>query len=459
MGKKHLKFVKEHFVWFLFLAGTAVAVFPSLVRWYVYGIPGIIGFPTYYHKRIAEYILSGNFNWYDPLSFGGRPYTYPPLFPFSLALSGLLLGVSTGGTLFMALLGGIAAVLVYSIAKETSGNEKLAVAVLLLSPGFVYLFSHFCSRSPPIVLGLAALYATVKKKRWYYAGMLLGIASLFHWETFLVFSAVVVLYDHKNRDVWKAVGMGLVIACLWYVPFLVQHGLPKYNSLHHDYVAKGYGLEPLDIKTFSRETGGNYDNVALITLLLSFAGLFSVKEKFYRKWFVLCITLALFTNRLLLYMVFPSAILASLVVAGMKKRLKGLAVPLFLIYVVAVGMVSAAQFGGFYPLKQEYKAMLWLKENTPDNATVFSHWGHGHWITGIAYRKSFMDGYAEYPPGDIQKRVTGYEEFFRSCRVPEGYGITHVFLEEWIIRENRMECIDSLGKPVYNESGIVVFKV
>ncbi len=459
MGMKFSGVLERRFEWLLFIAGALIALLPSLIRWYVYGIPDIIGFPTYYHKRIAEYILSGHFAWYDPLSFGGRPYTYPPFFAFFLALAGLLFGVASGGTLFMALLGGTAAVLVYRIVKEISGNERVAAVVLLFSPGFAYLFSHFCSRSPAIVLGLAALYLTVRGKKWYYPGALLGIASLFHWETFLVFSFIVMLYDHRRREVWKAFALGLFIAGLWYVPFLVWHGLPQYNALHQDYMSLGYGLEPLDIKMFARETGRNFDNVALVTLLLSLAGLAVVKEGFYKKWMLLCIALALLSNRLLLYLVFPSAILASMVIARYRERLKGLALPLFLVYVVAVGLVSAAQFAEFYPLKQEYKAMLWLRDNTPDNVTVFSHWGHGHWITGIAHRKSFMDGYAEYPPQDIGKRMEEYEEFFRSCRVPEGYGIKYVFLEEWIVKERRMDCIEKMGRPVYNESGIVVFEV
>ncbi len=39
-----------------------------------------------------------------------------------------------------------------------------------------------------------------------------------------------------------------------------------------------------------------------------------------------------------------------------------------------------------------YNAMLWLKNNTPQDAIVATWWDPGHWITGIAERGAFADG-------------------------------------------------------------------
>ncbi|HDD72669.1 MAG TPA: hypothetical protein ENG00_01095 [Candidatus Aenigmarchaeota archaeon] len=97
-------FASRHCRIIIFLSGFLISLLPSIIRWYVLGIPCIVGFPTFYHRRIAEEIISGNFDWYDDLSFGGRPYTYPPLFSFSLALFGSLLGIDLGGTVFLPFL-------------------------------------------------------------------------------------------------------------------------------------------------------------------------------------------------------------------------------------------------------------------------------------------------------------------------------------------------------------------
>ncbi len=39
-----------------------------------------------------------------------------------------------------------------------------------------------------------------------------------------------------------------------------------------------------------------------------------------------------------------------------------------------------------------YNAMIWLKDNTPQDAIVATWWDPGHWITGIAERGAFADG-------------------------------------------------------------------
>ena len=447
----------------IFLIAFLVSISPVIIRWSL-GIPGIIGFPTYYHQRIADYIISGTFSWYDPLSFGGRPYTYPPLFSFML-VGFSILGLELGGVIMMGLLGGATAVVCFLIAREIIGKKNAFIAILLSSPAFIFLFSHLSTRSPPILLGLLALYLGLKKKSWWLVSLPLAFSYFFHIETGLIFSALLMFVNREYLDHAKSILVALLAAGVFYAPLFLAYGIPQPNAIHTDYISRGYGLESFNLPYFSWETsflenGPTYDNVALLVLVLSFAGFYFLRNRFLRIWFALSFVLALASTRLLMYLVFPAAILATAGLYQVSKKSKKYGKFLllaFLGYSVIIGSWMALSFGTSWPTKSETEALLWIKNNTPDNVTVLSDWAHGHWITGIAYRRSFIDGYAEYAP-QADKRVSELKEFYSNCIIPQGYGIEYAYLEDWFIKSENITCIWNFQK-VYDRDQIYVFRL
>ncbi|MFH0949242.1 MAG: hypothetical protein V1802_02035, partial [Candidatus Aenigmatarchaeota archaeon] len=160
---------------------------PTLLRWSG-NIPGVIGVPSYMHLRIAKMVHDGNFNWHDPLSYGGRTFTYTPGAEFLLALSGFMLPIELASVLLFALIGSLSILLFYFISKNF-GNAKLSVLMFALTPAIIVLFSHIDSRAPGIFMGLLALYLITKsEKNIPVAAIVLGISSFFHAEPFLFFS-------------------------------------------------------------------------------------------------------------------------------------------------------------------------------------------------------------------------------------------------------------------------------
>ena len=447
----------------VFSVAFLVSISPVMIRWYAYGIPGIIGFPVYYHQRIADYIISGTFSWYDPLSFGGRPYTYPPLFSFMLAGFSIL-GLELGGVIMMGLLGGATALVCFLLARELIGKKNAFLVILLSSPAFIFLFSHLSTRSPPILLGLLALYLGLRKKSWWLVSLPLALSYFFHIETGLIFSVLLMFINRDYLGHAKSILVAVLAAGVFYAPLFLAYGLPQPNAIHEDYIARGYGLESFNLPYFSWETsflgnGPTYDNVALLVLVLSFAGFYFTKNRFLRIWFALSLILALASTRLLMYLVFPAAILATAGIYHLSKS-KKYSKPIlgiFLAYSVIIGSLMAVSFGTSWPTKSETQALLWIKNNTHDNATVLSDWAHGHWITGISYRKSFVDGYAEYAP-QADKRVAELEQFYRNCTVPQGYGIEYAYLEDWYIKKENITCIWNFQK-VYDKDQIYVFRL
>ena len=448
----------------VFCVAFLVSISPVLVRWSL-GIPGIIGFPTYYHQRISDYMISGTFDWQDPLSFGGRPYTYPPLFSCMLAGFALPFGLELGGVVMMGLLGGATAAIAFLIARELIGKKNAFLIVLLSSPAFIFLFSHLSTRSPPILLGLLAIYLGLKKRNWLLVSLPLAFSYFFHLETGLIFSVLLMLMNREHMSHAKSVLVALVAAGVFYAPLFLAYGIPQANAIHADYIARGYGLESFNLPYFTWESsflgnGPTYDNTALLVLVLSFAGLYFSRNKFLRLWFVLFLALALASTRLLIYLVFPAALLAISGIYHIPKKYKKYGRFLllaFLAYSIAMGSWMAFSFGTSWPTKSETEALLWIKDSTPQNVTVLSDWTHGHWITGISYRKSFVDGYAEYAP-QADLRMAELETFYGNCTIPEGYGIGYAYLEGWFIRSQNITCLDSFQK-VYEKDEIYVFRL
>jgi hypothetical protein len=455
--------VQSQQILIVFCVAFLVSISPIIVRWSL-GIPGIIGFPTYYHQRISDYIISGTFDWQDPLSFGGRPYTYPPLFSFMLAGFSVL-GLELGGVVMMGLLGGATAAITFLIGRELIGKKNAFLVILLSSPAFIFLFSHLSTRSPPILLGLLSLYLALKKRNWLLVSLPLAFSYFFHIETGLAFSAALMLLNREYLSHGKSVLVAVVAAGVFYAPLFLAYGIPQANAIHEDYIARGYGLESFNLPYFSWESsflgnGPTYDNAALGVLALSFVGLYFSRNRFLRIWFILFLVLALASTRLLMYLVFPAAVLATAGIHHLSKRYRKYGRPIlavFLVYSIAIGSWMSFSFGTSWPTKSQTEALLWIKDNTPENATVLSDWTWGHWITGIAYRKSFVDGYAEYAP-QADKRMAELETFYGNCTVPQGYGIEYIYMEDWFIRQQNITCLDQFQK-VYEKDQIYVFRL
>lgn len=450
----------------LFVVVFLVLLAPAILRWHYFDIPGIVGFPTYMHQRTAQDMIEGTFNWYDSLSFGGRPYTYPPAFPIFLAGFGLALGLGWGGVIMMALLGAATAVLFYLVAREFIPGRKSAI-LLATTPLFIYLFTHLSTRSPPMTLGLLTLYLLIKKKHWSVASLPLGLSFLFSPETGLVFTLVAFIYaanSGQHKTFLKMLAIALLMASVWYIPFLAQHGLPEYNLLHQDYADKRYGMEQFSLDKYVWETG--FKGLPLILYALAAIGFICSRDagrkgRFLRIWFLFALFIPVLFWRLFLYLLFPTIILASLglqAVCDRTPRFRQLIPLSIMIYLAIAGGLFSLEFAADYPKQEQSDAMLWIRENVPEDAVVLSDWMYGHWVAGIGLRRNFMDGFAEYAP-DVNERTDGLVQFYSDCTIPGGYNISHIYVEDWLIENNRIDCIFEDFDMVYNKSYIYVFEV
>ncbi|GEM_PF-1016359 len=471
----------------IFIISVAIFSLPSLLRWTYFSNPSTIGFPTYMHQRQAQDILNG-IN-YDHLSFGGREYTYPPLFSRGIALFALALPVEIGGIIFVVVFGAISSVFFYLIVRDHISKKYafLSSVFLILLPGTIYFNSHLSSRAPPFALGMAALYFLLKKidgadkksalasnKNIVIAGTLLGIAALFHPETAMFFGVVALFRAAKYKKIFLSFLIAAAIASAYYAPFLAAHGLPEANGLHEEYITRGYSLQISGIQNFFFEISPDaYITFAIAGLAIF--GMWKKKHPFLAYWLLLALALGIIAERFLIYLAVPVALLAVysfIYLDGLQnakhfetskktkflrgKKLFKTLIALVFIYSIILASSKILYFANSYPTTQQYSAMLWLKNNTEENATILSDWQWGHWISGIAERRNFIDGYAEYAP-NVTQRINELENFYRTCEVPQGYNISHIYMEQWFLNSFNVTC---MGKfPVaYNNSGLLVYK-
>lgn len=453
----------KYLIALIFIVSFTLFCMPEAMRWLYLGNPTIIGGPTYLHQRIAQDMASGRFNWYDNLSFGGRPYTYPPFFSAGIALFSFAFPIEWAGLFFVSLFGAIGIASMFLILKTLyPKNTSLIASVLLAaSPACVFFFSHVSSRAPPVALALLGLYFLIEKKnryRYQISGALLGAATLLHIEAGLVF-AIVYLLLQRDRHMALTLTIAFAVAFSYYGPFLAANGIPQLNAIHQEYRDREFSLQSPTIANYFYELGGiGYITIPLAALAI--IGFWKTRNFFLRGWMVFIFAITLIAERFFVYLVFPVVVLAAAglvwVARSRRKNLAVLLVAAILIYSAALGAMKLWEFSHEYPSKEEYNAFTWIRQNTPNDSVVFADWQWGHWVAGIANRKNFIDGYAEYAP-EADKRVEEMENFYRTCDVPQGYNISYIYIEQWFSNDHNMTCL-SRFPLLYNESLLLVYK-
>lgn len=446
----------------LFVLAFAAFSAPSVIRWST-GNPTYIGVPTYMHERISQYILDGTFNGTDPLSFGGRPYTYQPLFSYGMAAVGLFVGLKAASVIYVSFFGAISVVFFYLFVRRYADRLLALVAslLLILIPGQIFLNSHISTRAPGVALGLAALYLFTSKtgNKNLISGLLLGVSFLFHFEPAVVFLGILLLYslvhkhDLKNFAVVALISVAIFL--VWFIPFYMKFGIPEYNLLHQAYRDTRYSLESPTLANFFQEfEPGRY--LDFFVVALAALGFYLTRDNFIRYTMIFILILSLAFERFMLYLPFAVALCMLFGLRRIFSKKYALLLAVMIIYMAFFGAREILFMANDYPIVQQYEAYTWLKDNTPPNATVLSDWQWGHWIEGLADRKTFMDGYAEYAP-DVNNRFLELQKFFKDCTVPEGYGISYVYIEDWFVERNNITCL-SKWTPLFDKNGIKIYK-
>lgn len=388
----------------------------------------------YFHLRMASLFYSqGSVPSWDPLSYGGRPYTYYPLFHATIAAAARLFSTTPFvAYALVGLLAGVLAVLaVFVLAQKACGSPWLkrelgpfcywvpyfAALWVAVTPGAIARTSAF---GRPDAFALAAASSAVLLllewdglRGWwrFAAAFLLFLAlSLMHLPTALVVAGLLVVVQacrlaagtggrHLSAGFFAAAGLGIFASWLLY-----YCRLPLSNYLSPASLASS------ELVPFAFPTILFYGSLALVFAFAGACWLWArggLREyAWLAGWLLAAFVLVLAGSRNLVFLLPPAAIMAGVGLAA-AARLAGRFSGAFLAYCMLACALLLAVFlfglqGQYSPADLAAARGLSGPQAAPAGM-VASLWDRGHMLAFESGRPVFVDGYFEYSSQALQR--------------------------------------------------------
>ncbi|MEW6063441.1 MAG: hypothetical protein AB1571_03695 [Nanoarchaeota archaeon] len=433
----------------------------------------------YYHSRIAGQILQGNI-FYDDLSYGGR-FILPTLgLELIIAILSFItsLSIKTISLLLPILFGLGSFLILYSMLKRL--NKIILVLgflFILISPGFLYLFTRLSVYSAVVFFTLLSIYFLSKN----YSK--LSIAS-FVLVLFISFSGgvislfIILIYCAYIRDLraWLKFFVAGALFSLIYVPFLIKFGIPEIQ----EFPLGSKGINFIFQRYFF-DFGSKF-GLAVFSFLLSFFGISKLlkdKESHLVEYvsFVGLFILAYFFDAALFFLLFFASILAAYgFITLLRKRWQSYTIK----YVTLLIFIYGLLFSGTSYVNQSINELpdkpivdgLTYLESLDGRDAVFSYYTNGAWINAIAGKKNVMDSNFFYAPS-LNNRWQDSQRILYSLDIEEiswlfdSYKIRYVFLDPYM-KEELFESRDiglvyvlkysNKFKRLYNKNGVEVWE-
>lgn len=227
---------------------------PAIVAFIITLIPTLkyqwpLSWDIYYHVHLAKLYLEQGITFWDPLTYApfGRPIFYPPLFHYLLATSATAFKVDPF-QIARYIQPIFAFSMVFSFTYVTSKLYNFRVA--LMAGWFLFFSVIFHRAMLPLPETLALIIFPLAIYLYYLAfgkngvkfailgGFLSGLMMLTHILTGLIMIGVVLFFTlalkFRNDDVdyqalYFFMGFTILIAVIWWVPLILQHGFVFHN--------------------------------------------------------------------------------------------------------------------------------------------------------------------------------------------------------------------------------------
>ncbi len=428
---------KQKLIIFAVIA-TIIFTLPQVLRVFLYH-NSMYGGTTYYHTRIADLIVSGART--DPLSFGGRPLTYPPAFSWMIHL------MPAAKFILAPLIGGLGIVLCYFFTKDLGLTDKqslYASVFLFFNPAYSYFSIHLNPRLPALIVMLLSFLMINKDNKKLNALSFIPVLFALYLSPLVGISMLLIgafiLRRKLKRLILPFSTAFLAFFATYFYPLIDKYGLFQRYEAYDIFVEFSSGIQFFIIE--SGLTAISFNVAVVIMAIYGFFKLDGRVTKPVREWLLIgALASLLIFSRMNDVIIFPISIIAGTVFATKFKDLRSdlkldivptkllkIAVVVYLILVIVmpgIKMITSP------PKPNQYRAMTWIKNNTPENATVMAYWTEGHYITGVAERKNVMDAYLEYAPNvderyhDI-RRAMATSKANETIRIMEKYNSSYM---------------------------------
>lgn len=419
----------------------------------------MIGYPTYFHARISENMLQGIF-FYDPLSFQGREFYYPPLFHMLLAVTAFLFNITTtkACVILPPLLGGISAVMLYKILGKLGYTHKFITTLAFLSiPWTIYTFGHCNSRVLAFLLGLISLYYLMcGQKNKSTLSLILGIIA--HPIQALFFILVNLLYIlFKGNSFTKTakayLATPLLFFLLFHIMIFLQFGIPGYNLLHEQYLfTDGSSLHTSDIRDLFQIS----EKIGALSISITLFSLIGLRRRnpFVISILLIALPLSILAERFRIFLPLAVILLFAESIKTLKERISRKKIYLLLIIIILASVYQSLSLiellSNIGPSNCLVNLFISLRANTDENSCVMVNPPWGHWTEYFTGRKTFMDAFAEYTPEADERTALLRKVFCGNIDKQEiqKFNITHILYYEgdyWLFKN--MDCEINLNKP------------
>lgn len=446
-------------------------------------ISGFIDPDSYYHLRIITAFDSlGRAISYDQLSFGGRPYTYYPLYHLSgLNLFSLWKIGNFGAYSILSIIASLIAILAtYSLALKIVQLSYTGSKDFELAKKYVPYFSSLLVAISPIALSRSMVFGrpdafvlcfaplivlSFLNNQIFDAFLLFVLLSLFHFPASLVLFVTLIIigfssYLVKSNFNFKVLGssfLGLLAGSIYYLRFNV-----------FDYFSPAI-FSSSELAVFSWKFIFFY---VATTLLFTMVFLyFAFKNDFYKKvsfllfWFSVSFALVLLGERNIVFLAIPICICAGfgilLIISNLKFTSNIMLIAIWIFFAIS-SLAYASTIFQSTP-SSDYSAALFLSNSLSGKSSMsMSSWEYGHMISYLSNRPVFIDGYFEFSnnaTGRINLVNSIFSNSANSLDDIYGYGVNYIFQPSSVFSFNPSNISTNLSISKIYDSGTSIYYI
>jgi uncharacterized membrane protein len=423
-------------------------------------------YSAYYDLRQIEHIKeTGKPLYQDELSYGGRTHIFSPFFYYFLSLFTLFMPVTLVAKIIPNLLASLTVFIIYVITYELTQKEWPSLISAFFSGFLLVFFAKTINAISPhtLVLPLIFLFAycflKMDKPNYLYISLILILLLvLTHIVVFILILALLIYFLIAKLENFQPSPKGLeLLLFLTFLVFWFDFILYKKAFLVHG-GSVIWQNTPIQILSSYFTNITVLQTVYAIGLVPLIFGVFAVYHNFFEKkqrsthlfiGFALASFLLLWFKLITLDLglMFLGLVLAILAGIGMKlmadyfnktrfpKAGPTLVVVLLVLFVFTsvLPLLSAVTVEmKDRPDYAEKEALLWLRNNTPNDAVVLATLKEGYAVNYFANRKNVIDSNFLMIPL-IEQRYDDVNLIFTTpfktdaVRKLNEYGVTHIF--------------------------------
>lgn len=357
----------------------------------------VVNYDAFYFHYLAGLIMQG-----EAVPWLGSGLAYP------LAWLGDIIGLRAASVILPVLLGVLTLVIVHWGVSRMYGVRAGMLAALCLAfaqiPRLLFLSGNVdrdCLHMPLIATGMFALGLWLHEGRWGWLMLTVaaGLALVAEWGWFaivqyvpLIMLVLLLAHFHERRPWFYLIVVGL--ALLAFVLGRLAMARSVFSSTD---IAELQPLFPSVLIQFA-------------TLLIPMIAGWQRSGAFELSWFCGGMILGCLASRLAIYAAIPACIIAAhglMELWGRRHALRYAVVGIWLVYlgfswIVPRNMIMPSDW---------HEALVWIRENTPQEAVIGTWWSYGYWVQDVAERMPLAtDATQEVVPAIARGYASGPSE-------------------------------------------------